>query len=107
MSTLELKAYEIFKNKLGEKEAEVVIDYFESLTEDKYQQKKDILLTKDDKIELISKIENNKTELISKIENNKTELISKIESTKTDMIKWFFAFFLTLVLMIIGLYFKK
>jgi len=107
MSTLELKAYEIFKNKLGDKEAEVVIDYFESLTEEKYQQKKDILLTKDDKIELISKIENNKAELISKIESNKAELISKIEASKTDMLKWFFGFFMALVIMIIGLYFKK
>ncbi len=85
MSTLELKVYEIFKNKLGEKEAETVIEYFESKTEEKYQQKKDVLLTKEDKI----------------------ELISKIESSKTDMIKWFVAFFITLVLMIAGLYFKK
>jgi len=85
MSTLELKTYEIFKNKLGEKEAETIIEYFESKAEEKYQQKKDVLLTKDDKI----------------------ELISKIEATKTEMIKWFVAFFITVILMIAGLYFKK
>ncbi len=96
MSTLELRAYEIFKNKLGEKEAEVVLEYFDSKSEEKYQQKKDVLLTKEDKIELISKIE-----------SINTELNSKIESTKTDMIKWFFAFFITLALMIAGLYLKK
>ena len=28
----------------------------------------------------------------------------KIEQTKSDMIKWFFAFFVTLMLMILGLY---
>jgi len=85
MSTLELKVYEIFKNKLGEKEAEAVIEYFDAKAEEKYNQKKDVLLTKEDKV----------------------ELISKIESTKTEMIKWFVAFFITLVLMIVGLYFRK
>jgi hypothetical protein len=53
MSTLDLKAYEIFKSKLGEKEAEIVIEYFESKTESKYQEKKDIFLTKDDKVDMI------------------------------------------------------
>lgn len=96
MSALKFRVYEIFKSKLGEKEAEIVIEYFEAKTEDKYQQKKDILLTKDDKIEILSKIE-----------SVNQELISKIESGKTEMIKWFFAFFFTLVLMIAGLYFKK
>ena len=28
----------------------------------------------------------------------------QIKETKTDMIKWFFAFFVTLVIMILGLY---
>ena len=30
-----------------------------------------------------------------------------ISQAKTDMIKWFFAFFMALAVMIIGLYFKK
>lgn len=34
-------------------------------------------------------------------------LKSNLDELKTDMIKWFFAMFLTLALMIIGLYFKK
>ena len=52
--------------------------------EEKYHHKKDVLLTKEDKI----------------------ELMSKIESTKIDMIKWFAAFFVSIALMIIGLYLK-
>ena len=32
------------------------------------------------------------------------QLRGEIKETKTDMIKWFFAFFITLVLMILGLY---
>ena len=68
MSTLELRAYEIFKNKFGEKEAEVVIEYFDSKAEEKYTQKKDLLLTKDDKIEFASKIEEDKGDLMAKID---------------------------------------
>lgn len=40
MSSLDLKVYEIFKSKLGEKEAEIVIEYFEAKAEAKYQKKK-------------------------------------------------------------------
>jgi len=40
MSALELKVYEIFKTKLGEKEAEIVIEYFEEKAEEKYHRKK-------------------------------------------------------------------
>ncbi len=81
MSTLELKVYEIFKNKLGEKEAEAIIDYFDTKAEEKYQQKKDVLLTKEDKI----------------------ELVSKIEHTKTEMIKWMFIFWIGTVGVLSGI----
>ena len=64
MSTLDLRVYEIFKSKLGEKEAETVIEYFETKTETKYQEKKDILLTKDDKVDLIDRINKAKLETI-------------------------------------------
>jgi hypothetical protein len=64
MSSLELKAYEIFKSKLGEHEAEVIMDFLDKKTDDKVQQKRDIFLTKDDKVDLVSKIENAKTDTI-------------------------------------------
>ncbi len=41
MSTLDLKAYEIFRSKLGEKEAEIVIEYFESKANQKFVEKKE------------------------------------------------------------------
>ena len=53
MSTLELKAYEIFKSKLGEKEAETLIEYFDTKVDDKLKSKSDIFLTKYDKVDLI------------------------------------------------------
>ena len=53
MSTLELKTYEILKNKLGEEEASTIIQFIEEKSEQKINQKKDIFLTKDDKVDLI------------------------------------------------------
>ncbi len=56
MSSLELKVYELFKKRFNEEEAQIVIQYFEAKAEEKIQQKKDIFLTKDDKIDIIRSI---------------------------------------------------
>lgn len=77
MSALELKVYEIFKNKLGEKEAETIIEYFEAKAEEKYLQKKDQLTTKED-----------------------------LANTKVDIIKWMVGFWFAQMAAIIGLYLK-
>jgi hypothetical protein len=53
MSAAELKVYEIFKNKMGEEEAGLKIEYIDKKAEEKINQKKDIFLTKDDKVDLI------------------------------------------------------
>jgi len=56
MSTLELQVYELFKKRFSEEEARVVIEYFEAKSEEKIQQKKDVFLTKDDKVDIIKSI---------------------------------------------------
>jgi len=53
MSTLELKTYEILKTKLGESEAATILEFIEEKSEQKINQKKDVFLTKDDKVDLI------------------------------------------------------
>lgn len=53
MSSLDLKVYELFKKRFSEEEANLVIEYFESKSEEKINQRKDIFLTKDDKVDLI------------------------------------------------------
>ena len=68
MSALELEVYEIFKNRFTEKQAAKVIEYFEAKAEEKRKQKKEVFMTKDDKV----------------------ELISRIESVRGDAIKWMF-----------------
>lgn len=64
MSTIELKVYEIFKNRFSEKEAEMVIEYFEAKSEKKYEEKKDILATKEDLGQLRKEIAESKTDII-------------------------------------------
>ncbi|MCX6198116.1 MAG: hypothetical protein NTY88_02690 [Bacteroidetes bacterium] len=64
MSALELQVYELFKKRFSEDEAKTVIQYFESKTEEKIQQKKDLFLTKDDKVDLIDRINKSKVETI-------------------------------------------
>lgn len=56
MSSTELKVYEIFKKRLSEEEAGLIIDYFDAKAEEKINQKKDIFLTKDDKVDIIKSI---------------------------------------------------
>lgn len=59
-----------------------------------------IRINKQYKSELQSDLQ--KMEMQLRTEMQKMEM--QIKETKTDMIKWFFAFFVTLVLMILGLY---
>ncbi len=53
MSAIELKVYEIFKTKLGEQEASLVMEFIDQKAEEKIKQKQDVFLTKDDKVDLI------------------------------------------------------
>ena len=56
MSALQFKVYEIFKSKFGKDEAALIIEYFENKADQKINEKKDIFLTKDDKVDLIRNI---------------------------------------------------
>ena len=80
MSSLELEVCEIFKNRFSEKEAAKVIEFFKSKSEEKIMQKKDVFMTKDDKV----------------------ELVARIESTKSELIKWSFIFWVGSVITILG-----
>ena len=74
MKALEIKAYEILKSRFNEQEAEALLDYFETKTSQKIDEKKDFFATKED---------------IYKLEIKLTE---KIAETKSDVIKWMFIF---------------
>ena len=73
MNSVEIKAYEVFKSKFGEKDAELVMEYFDAKADTKFVERKDILATKAD-----------------------------ISEVKADIIKWMFIFWTGTVLTILG-----
>lgn len=48
MNSIDIKAYEIFKSKLGEREAEILIDYVDHKTEKSINQKTTAFSTKEE-----------------------------------------------------------
>ncbi len=83
MKTLELKVYEIFKNKLGKEEAEAIIEYFEASADKKYEEKKDILATKED-VGILRK---------------------EIAESKAELIRWSFVFWIGTIIGVLGGFF--
>ncbi len=85
-ATQSLKLFQIaqryFKN---EADATSFLSEIELVVDGKLESKKDIFLTKDDKI----------------------DLMEKMNKDKIDLIKWMVGIFITLALMIVGLYLKK
>jgi hypothetical protein len=77
--------YNILRAKIGEQEAKTLTDFVESEVERRLEAKSVILATKDD-IAAVRK---------------------EISDSKVDTIKWMVGLFITLALMIIGLYIKK
>jgi hypothetical protein len=90
MSTTEIKLYDIFRKdlKLDDNRARI----FAEVVQETIQ----------------NEVNHQNTEFKSQIKEDflklEMQLKGEIKDSKTDMIKWFFAFFITLVLMILGLY---
>lgn len=71
-----MKVYEIFKTRLSEHEAAAIIQYIDEKTEKKFDEKKDMLATKEDIMKL------------------REELRVEMREIKADMIKWMFIFWI-------------
>ena len=90
MSTTEIKLYDFFRKdlKLDDNRAKIFTEIlYESI--------------ESNSVKISTQY---KSELQSYLQKMEMQLRAEIKDTKTDMIKWFFAFFITLVLMILGLY---
>ena len=85
MIVSEIKLYELLKAKLGEKEAEAFVHILEQKVDDKFEDAKQTLATKED---------------IARID-------IKIAETKVDLIKWMVGFWVAQMAAIIGLYLNK
>jgi hypothetical protein len=85
MIVSEIKLYELLKAKLGEKEAEAFVHILEKKVDDKFDDAKQTLATKED---------------IARLD-------IKIAETKVDLIKWMVGFWIAQMAAIIGLYLNK
>jgi hypothetical protein len=110
MNTLELKLFTIFKKHFGQEEAEVFFEYFEAnKTEQIVQQEKNIIAKnfagtdklENTKLELIERIHFVELE-IKKVENN---ILEKMQKDKNDLMRWYFAYWISIILLIITNYF--
>lgn len=97
MSATEIKLYNFFRKKLklDDNRAKIFTEIlYESIENNTTR------INTQYKSELQSDLQ--KMEMQLRTDMQKMEI--QIKETKTDMIKWFFAFFVTLVIMILGLY---
>jgi predicted Holliday junction resolvase-like endonuclease len=76
MIVSEIKLYELLKAKLGTQEAEAFVEILEKKVDQKFEESKQMLATKEDIAKLEGKLE------------------TKIAETKADMIKWMFIFWI-------------
>lgn len=79
----------MLSHKLGKESAEHLTLYVENKIKEDLESKTQMLATKED---------------LSKLDLKFTD---KISNVKVDLIKWMFAFWVTVVLMLVGLYFKN
>lgn len=83
MSGLELEVYEIFKKHFSEKEAEKIIEFCRTKSEERMVKKKDAF----------------------GIKCTTSDLIAKIESSKNSIIKWMFIFWIGQLAAVAGILF--
>ena len=89
IATTNIQLYEILRQKLGNQEAEALVGFVDAKLKEALENNLKNLATKED------------------LKDVELKLSVKIAETKTDIIRWVFAFFIPLMLAIIGLYVKK
>ena len=89
ISISSIEMYNLLRAKIGEKEAQAITEYISVQVKDTFLAEKEHFASREDLVKEIG--------LVRK----------EIAEAKTDIIKWVFAFFVTVALMIIGLYLKK
>jgi hypothetical protein len=97
--TTQIQLFQIFRQKFGEKDAEIIVETLEKTVDNKMEAAKNTYLTKDDRMDIIREMK-----------EDKMELLKAIKDSKIDTIKWmvglYLSLFITLGLMIMGLYIK-
>lgn len=94
MKPLELRVYDIFKNKLGQQVAETVIEYIEAKAGQICEKKMELVATKDDI--------RHTNEDIGQLKKEMSEMKVQIVETKAEIIKWSFVFWIGTIITVLG-----
>lgn len=92
MSISEVSLYKALKLKLGDDTASELVEFVSNEVRNELNNKTNTFLTKEDKIDLIEKING---------------LKEKMAKDKIDLIKWMFGFGITIVIMLLANWFLK
>ncbi|MGI8952270.1 MAG: hypothetical protein ACR2FN_11905 [Chitinophagaceae bacterium] len=84
MSISEIGLYKALRIKLGDETANELVEFVTSEVKTELDNKTNLFLTKEDKIDLIEKMNADKTELLEKM----NLLAEKMNKDKIDLIKW-------------------
>jgi hypothetical protein len=102
----DFKLVDILRDKMGEEEARMLVEYIELKVEDKYLEAKNVFATKEDLLKLEMKIldnaHKNALETQKLIANSQAETHKLIADSKFETIKWMFGMFLMAIVAIIG-----
>jgi hypothetical protein len=93
MNMAGIKLFQILKTRVGEPEAEALINFVDTSLKDNNKEIYEMNLRTFATKEELAKVEG--------------RLETKIAEVKSDVIRWTFAFFVTMMLAILGLYLKK
>jgi hypothetical protein len=105
--TNDIQLYEILKQKLGSQEAEALVGFVDAKLKESNELNLKALSTKEDLKDLKLELKEDLKDLKLEFKQDIARLELKLSETKTDVIRWVFAFFIPLLLAIIGLYVRK
>ena len=106
-----IRVFQILKAKMGEEEAEAFVTYVDTTLKDDRRELLEVIrstfATKDDLTRFATKDDLTRFASKEDLASVKGELEVRISDVKSDVIRWMFAFFVTMLIAILGLYFKK
>ena len=115
-----LQVFQVLKARMGEKEAEAFVTYVDTTLKGNrnelleefrriFATKEDLarFATKEDLAQLRGELHKGLSDVRGELASVKGGLEVKIADVKSDVIRWMFAFFVTMLIAILGLYFKK
>jgi len=93
MTMTGVQLFQLLKSKIGDRESDALITYVDNVKDDNNRDLHEKMLRTFATREDLAKA--------------KGELEVKISDVKSDVLRWMFAFFITMILAILGLYLKK